>query len=140
MDTCEKLYRLAKRRNIEVVSYPLEAAEALSVPIDGMCAIAIDPDKLRSKADETVKLAHELGHCARGAFYSAQTPLETRGRCECRANTWAIKRLVPFSSLLHAVHNHITEPWELAEHFGVTEDFLRLAIEYYTERQGFRLE
>ena len=36
--------------------------------------------------------------------------------------------------------NGITEVWELAEYFDVTEDFMRWAIAYYTERKNYKFE
>lgn len=48
----------------------MQTAEAFSVPIGGTCAIALDPRKIRSSADEAVKLSHELGHCVYGGFYN----------------------------------------------------------------------
>ncbi len=76
-------------------------------------------------------LAHELGHCETGAFYSLDSAAETRGRCENRANRWAIKTLVPADELLSALQGGITDLWALAEHFDVTEDFMSKAVDYY---------
>ena len=68
-------------------------------------------------ADETVKLAHEMGHCATGSFY----------------NRWAYRRLIPPEALEEAFRRGLREPWELAKHFNVTEPFLRGALEYYRQ-------
>ena len=57
------LYDLAEIHNIGVYWFDLGAAESLSLQMeDGSCAIAMDPWRLPTVADETVKLAHELGH------------------------------------------------------------------------------
>lgn len=82
-------------------------------------------------ADETVKLAHELGHCETGSFYSRTAALDLRQKHENRADRWAIKKLVPKDELEEAVSRGCCEAWELAEHFGVTEPFIRKAVEYY---------
>lgn len=141
MDTREKLYQLASSHNIDIIfNYRLKKVESLSEPIDGTCAIAIDPEKLKSRADETVKLAHELGHCEKFAFYCEDTPLETKGRCEQRANVWAIKRVMPFAELRRAIHQGCSEFWQLADWFDVTEPFARMAVEYYRDRKGYALE
>ena len=56
------LYDLAEIHNIGVYWFDLGAAESLSLQMeDGSCAIAMDPWRLPTVADETVKLAHELG-------------------------------------------------------------------------------
>lgn len=118
----------------------MQTAEAFSVPIGGTCAIALDPTKIRSEADEAVKLSHELGHCVYGGFYNKYTPFDVRAQHENKANAWAVHRLIPWAKLKQAVKSGIAEVWELAEHFDVTEDFMRWAIAYYTERKNYKFE
>lgn len=89
---------------------------------------ALDPRKIRSAADEAVKLSHELGHCIYGGFYNQYTPFDVRAQHENKANAWAVYRLIPWGKLKQAVKSGITEVWELAEYFDVTEDFMALAI------------
>ena len=127
------LYDLAEIHNIGVYWFDLGAAESLSLQMeDGSCAIAMDPWRLPTVADETVKLAHELGHCETGSFYNRYAARDVRQKHENRANKWAYKMLIPEDELKNAVRQGYHEPWELAEYFGVTEAFLRGALEYYT--------
>lgn len=128
------LYDLAEIHNIGVYWFDLGAAESLSLQMeDGSCAIAMDPWRLPTVADETVKLAHELGHCETGSFYSRYAARDVRQKHENRANKWAYKKLIPEDELKNAVRQGYHEPWELAEYFGVTEAFLRGALKYYQE-------
>ena len=66
-----------------------------------------------------------------GSFYSVYTAVDCRQRHENRADKWAIKHLIPVKDLDEAVANGCTEIWELAERFGVTEEFARKAVCYY---------
>ena len=133
------LYRYAEQQNIPVDFRTMTMAEALSIPLpDGACAVAIDPSKLGGTADETEKLAHELGHCATGAFYNRNAPLDERGRCETRAERWAIRQVLPYESLKRAMRQGFTEPAQLAEYFEVSEQMVQKAIEYYTGPCGLR--
>lgn len=68
MDRRTSLFLYAWAHHIDVDYFPMQTAEAFSVPIGGTCAIALDPRKIRSSADEAVKLSHELGHCVYGGF------------------------------------------------------------------------
>ena len=77
-------------------------------------------------------MAHELGHCSTGSFYNRHTPFDVRQCHENRADKWAIKKLVPVAELDQAVAAGYTEFWQLAEYFGVTEDFMKKAVCYYT--------
>lgn len=130
----------ATSQDIDIDWLPLSSLDALSIEHKGEYAIVLDPNKIESSADENTKLAHELGHCLYGGFYSSTTPLYTREKHEYKANVWAVKFLVPWDELHEAVHNGITEPWELAEYFSVTEAFINLALEYYLERKGYSLD
>lgn len=130
----------ATSQDIDIDWLPLSSLDALSIEHKGEYAIVLDPNKIESSADENTKLAHELGHCLYGGFYSSTTPLYTREKHEYKANVWAVKFLVPWDELHEAIHNGITEPWELAEYFSVTEAFIDLALEYYLERKGYSLD
>lgn len=130
----------ATSQDIDIDWLPLSSLDALSIEHKEQYAIVLDPSKIESSADENTKLAHELGHCLYGGFYSSTTPLYTREKHEYKANVWAVKFLVPWDELREAVHNGITAPWELAEYFSVTETFIELALEYYLERKEYSLD
>ena len=82
-------------------------------------------------ADEKVKLAHEMGHCVTGSFYNIYAACDVRQKHENRADKCAIEKLIPKDELNHSVRRGITEIWDLAEYFGVTEDFMRNAVCWY---------
>lgn len=126
------LYTFAEQHGTQVYWFDLQSAESLSLPLqDGSCAIAMNPWYLHTQAEEKVKLAHELGHCETGAFYNRYAARDLRQKHENRANKWAIKKLIPEDELRAAFRDGYREPWELAEYFGVTEDFVHKAIDYY---------
>lgn len=132
MTSLTALYQLAEQEHIAVDCYELRSREALSImTTDGSCAIAIDPFQLRSEQEEREKLAHELGHCVQGAFYNVWASRDLRRRHENQADKWAIHKLIPAGELDQAIADGYTELWQLAEHFGVTEDFMRKAVCLY---------
>lgn len=106
-----------------------------SIPINKSMAlennVCLDYSLLWRGADERVHLAHELGHCATGSFYNRYTPFDIRQKHENRADKWAIKKLISREALNDAVSRGNTTLWELAEYFGVTNDFMRKAICLY---------
>ena len=102
---------------------------------DGDLYIAIDRDRVESAADEEVRLLHETGHCMTGSFYCQHTAYESRERLEARANRWAIKERLPLKELRRAIKRCLPHnDCELAEELGLTVDFVRKAIQYYTDR------
>ena len=132
MKSLEELYRIAQQQNITVDLFPLGKREALSLmDLSGDCYIAIDPGKISGQSDERNKLAHELGHCCTGAFYNQYSHYDCRKRHENRADRWAIRQLIPASDLDDAIALGCTEIWQLAEHFSVSEDFIRKAVCYH---------
>lgn len=126
------LYAYAERRNIDVDWIPMRRATSLSVPLGDRYAIALDPWKLGSLAQETVCLAHELGHCETGSFYNQYAALDVRQRHENRADKWAIQHLIPVEELDEAVADGCEDIPALSEHFCVTEDLMRKAVCWYT--------
>ena len=128
----QNLYTFARQQNIEVIPYPMEKNGSMSVMReDGVCFIGMDDSVRDGSVQERVHLGHELGHCATGSFYSIHTAIDCRQRHENRADKWAIQALIPVEELDTAIAEGCTEVWELAERFGVTEDFIRKTVCYY---------
>ncbi len=126
------LYNDAEQRGIDVDWVPMMRASSLSVPLPGNAyAIAINPWKMDSVARETVCLAHELGHCVTGSFYNPYAKIDIRKKHENRADKWAIQRIIPVDDLDEAVGEGCEDLPSLADHFGVTEDFMRKAVCWY---------
>lgn len=128
------LYEIAEKDNIKVDCYSLKHNPSLPImDTDEDCFIAIDPMQLMSENDERMRLAHELGHCKTGAFYDRNSRLSNKNQCERKAEVWAIKKLIPKDEIKKAVKFGYIELWELAEYFGVAEDFMSKAIDYYKQ-------
>lgn len=128
----QRLYDLAKQQNIEVLDYPLPQTGSMSVMLEeGACFVGMDAAVRDGDVQERVHLGHELGHCVTGSFYNIHAAIDCRQRHENKANKWAIQQLIPVDALDDAIAQGCTEIWELAERFGVTEDFMRKAVCYY---------
>lgn len=125
-----ELYDIADNNNISVYHYELNPVKSMSVP----GAIGIDTDCIETTLEEKEHLAHELGHCMLGAFYTVISPYELKSQKEYKANRWATQKLVPFPELLDALKNGIAELWELAEYFEVSEDTIKNAFTLYESK------
>ena len=80
---------------------------------------------------ETVCLAHELGHCETGAFFTYRAQAAEITSCELRAERWAICFLLPYDDLCRQIAAGLQVPHALAEHFEVPEAMVLDAIAYY---------
>lgn len=126
------LYEIANEQNIEVLEYSMPVNESMSVMDNsGQCYIGVDPNIRDGNVQERVHIAHELGHCVTGSFYNRYSNFDCRQRHENRADKWAIHQLITEDELDQAVAEGYTEVWELAERFGVTEQFMKKAICLY---------
>ena len=134
METTE-LYKIADKSGVQIDRFNMPDNRSASISYMDKLFVALDPSV--SGAEERVCLAHELGHCETMSFYNIYSPLDVRGKHERRANIWAIKAMVPLSAYKHALKRGFEDIYSLAEYFGVTEDFMREAVNYYksTEQQ-----
>lgn len=122
------LYARAEQEGIEVDDFQMREVVSASFPENW---IAIDTKRIKTRKEEKVILAHEIGHCETGSFYNVYSPCDIRARHEYRANKRAYQILVPHDDLIDAVNKGITETWDLAEYFDVPCDFMEKAIEYW---------
>lgn len=140
MNSLDDLYDFADSEGIEVFAFSLPSVGSLStMDSSGACYIGIDPFVLKNGRDETVRLAHELGHCVTGSFYNIYATCDIRAKHERAADKWAIKKLVPEDELKRAIDQGLTEPWELSEYFDVTLPFIKKAMEFYREQALSRM-
>lgn len=135
MTILEDLYSIAEDEEIEIYAFDLPFVGSLStMETNGTCCIGIDPFAIDSHEEETVRLAHELGHCITGSFYNVYAVCDLRAKHELRADKWAIKKLVPKDELRCAVEAGFIETWELSEYFDLPEPFIRKAVTFYKEQ------
>lgn len=128
----QDLYDIAHEQNIEVIQYPMRENGSMSIMTqNGLCYIGMDESIQDGGVQERVHLSHELGHCISGSFYNIHAAIDSRQRHENRADKWAIQHLISQDDLDNAVANGLTEIWELAEFFGVTEELMKKAVCYY---------
>lgn len=128
----QALYEIAMQQNIEILPYPMKENGSMSIMLDdGACYIGLDESIRDNGIQERVHLGHELGHCATGSFYNIYAAIDYRQRHENRADKWAIRQLIPVDDLDKAVADGCCEIWDLAEHFGVTEELMKKAVCYY---------
>ena len=123
------LFDIAESSGIEVIYRDVPVCQSISMP----GYICLDYGLLWGGASERVHLAHELGHCETGSFYNRHSPCDLRQKHERRADKWAILTLIPEETLKRKISAGYTEPWDLAEQFNVTEEFMRKALAYYRD-------
>ena len=77
--TLDELYVYAQAKRIDVDDFPMRELKSASFPENW---ITMDSRKLKTKAEEKVILAHEVGHCETGSFYNIHSSFDVRGKHE----------------------------------------------------------
>lgn len=132
METIE-LYQEAEDSSIPIMVLDIPQTGSMCIQAEsGRCYIGMDYGILPDEANRRVHLAHELGHCKTGAFYNRWAAQDVRRKHENRADKWAIQRMIPEDALDDAVADGCTDIYSLADRFGVTEDFMKRAVCWYT--------
>ena len=127
------LYQEAKDTDIPILILDIPKTGSMCMQSESeRCYIGMDYGVLPEESVRRVHLAHELGHCKTGAFYNRWAARDVRKKHENRADKWAVNKLIPVDELDQAVADGHTELWDLADHFGVTEEFMRKAVCWYT--------
>ena len=124
----ESLFEYASSRGHEIQFLNLTENKAVTIE-NGRFYITLA--KNLSRTEEKELAAHELGHCEYGGTYCRSSKYCTKARAEYRANKWAYYQLVPPDEITECVHNGIVTPWELAEYFEVSCEFMCKALGYY---------
>lgn len=129
--TADAVYCDLEEHGVVVFEYPMKKGPCISSQ-DGF--LAIDSRDLTS-TEEYTALIHERGHFKSGAFYTPYSPYQIKAQAEYRADRSAILDSIPYSEMAMQLNSGL-ELWELAEHFGVTEDYCLKAYLFYKDRYG----
>ncbi len=122
-----ELYEAAEELGVEIYTGNIPNCVSFSIP----GYVALDYRLIEDGREERCAAAHELGHNARSAFYLRDDPLYIKQRCENKANRWAIKKLIPEDEFTKALQLGLTEVWEIADYFNVTEEYAYMAMWFY---------
>lgn len=135
MTTYEWLYQQATDQGVHVIDdAPLPAPfRGLYTRAGEQAVIWICPQM--TEPQRTCVLAEEIGH-----HFTSYGDERTMGywqisQQETRAIAKAIELLLPWDKLRRILLQNNWTRWELAEHLGVTEEFLRWALTYYQVKQ-----
>lgn len=134
IEKLDRLYILAEENNIPIDEECPKDLISMSVRLSNgnkIIGLSNDESLVYTKLE---RLAHEMGHCMTDSFYVGYSPFELRAKHENKADAWATNKIVPFADLCEAVKNGIREPWQLAEHFGVSQSFIEKAINIHAHR------
>ena len=125
----DELYEIAESENIDIYSAALPLTKSASIMDDELnCYIGIDYEQISTTSDEKMHLAHEIGHCIKGAFYNRHSKLDLISKHEYSADKWACENLLPKDEMEAAFRKGYVEVWQIAEYFDVPERLVKKAL------------
>lgn len=134
--TLDELYEFAESENIDIYAAALPLSQSVSIMDDNFnCYIGIDYDLIHSSVEEKRKLAHEIGHCVKGAFYNRHSELDLISKHEYSADKWACEKLLPKEEMQRAFLEGFVEVWQLAEYFDVPEELVKKALWIHFDKE-----
>lgn len=124
-------------QQITLLPYDMDGlSDAASLCVGRKYGIFIDPKQCKTMRQLKTVLSHEVGHCSTGALHSANSPYDLIARHEYKADRWAIERYIPAQEISQAMRAGYTEPWQLADYFDLSEEYIKKALHYWTECRG----
>ena len=135
MNKFEKLCQTASDIDVDIVDYPFTSDRFKGLYCDG--TIALNQD-ICADSEKACILAEELGHhFTTVGNITDQKETENRKQ-ERRARVWAYNEMISLSDLVDSYKDGCRSRYEIAEHLGVTEEFLQECLDYFHEKYGFK--
>lgn len=132
MNKLLSMYDHLVKQGVYLFTWDLGDKKATTLEMGGDYAIFVDFDNIETLREETVVVYHEAGHIMTGATHKVSSPYDLVEKHEVKAWKYAVTHLISAEELDRAVADGHTELDDLADHFGVTADFMRKAVCYYT--------
>lgn len=136
MTQMEKLEQEAFDQGVPVDYINFKSQRLSGLYIDG--SIALRKGMATNKSADV--LAEELGHYHTTAGDILDQSSANNRKQERTARLWAYNKRIGLSGIIQGFRQHCHSRYELAECLGVTEEFLKEALECYREKYGCMVE
>lgn len=114
-------------------SYGLSGScDSITIKVGGRFGVFMDDMKIRTRAQELDAASHEWAHIVSDATYGVDAPAAVRMKAETRATRTQIERVIPYVEMLKAMRTGDATAFALAERFGIPEELVHKAYDYYT--------
>lgn len=131
--TYEELLLSPDADGVGIVDYNFQSERIDGLYCNGMIAIS---DKLHTNAERFCILAEELGHHHTSAGDIIDQSSAANRKQELRARAWAYNKLIGLTGIVDCCKSKCQCIADMADHLGVSEDFLKEAIHYYRSKYG----
>lgn len=128
MNKLECLEDEAYAEGIDIIDYNFNSDNIKGLYVDGIIALN---QKIETTNERTCILAEELGHHETSFGNILDQSVTANRKQEYKARIWAYKKIISPEDLFSAFKSGCRNRYEIAEHIGVTEEFLEEALAYF---------
>ena len=128
MNKLECLEDEAFEEGIDIIDYHFNSDNIKGLYVDGTIALN---QKIETTSEKTCILAEELGHYETSFGNILDQSVTSNRKQEYKARIWAYKKIISPEDLFSAFKSGCRNRYEIAEHIGVTEEFLEEALAYF---------
>lgn len=133
MNTYERLEDEACKDGIDVVPYHFKSKRIKGLYSDNVIGIN---KNIKTEKEKACVLAEELGHYHTSSGNIIDLSDVRNQKQELRARSWAYDKQIGLIGIINAYKHGCQNLYEMAEYLGVTEEFLKKALQRYRNRYG----
>ena len=133
MNMYERLQDQACADGIDVMDYHFSSERIKGLYCNGSIAIRHD---IPTQAEKSCVLAEELGHYYTTTGNILEQSVAANRKQELRARAYGYNLRIGLRGIVAAYEAGCQNQYEIAEHLGVTEEYLIDALEYYRSKYG----
>ena len=133
MITFERIYQAYTDEGLYLNVTFNQPMDAAIIELRGSYGVFLDALQYKTQMDMKAAMMHEYGHGATGATHKLYSPHQIVEKHEFTANKKAATTFLPPEAFEEAFAYGFREAWELAEWFGIPEERVVWAWEYYAQ-------
>ncbi|GAU79515.1 ImmA/IrrE family metallo-endopeptidase [Fusibacter sp. 3D3] len=123
-----------EKKNIAFVEHKIPVKDVKGLYFDE--TIILDQSQIETEAEMACILAEEIGHYETSVGNILDQDSLKNIKQEKMARRWAHKKLIPLEKFIDCFKYGCHNPYEVAEHIGVTSEFLEETVNTYMQIYG----
>ncbi len=133
MTTYERLASSSDAEGVTIYDRKFRSPRIKGLYCDGNIAVS---DNLNTDAEKACVLSEELGHYHTTEGIILEMSDDSNRKQELRARLWGYNKLIGLHGIISCYKTGCQTAYDMAEHLGVTEEFLLEALQCYRNKYG----
>ena len=133
MTTYERLASSSDAEGVTIYDRKFRSPRIKGLYCDGNIAVS---DNLNTDAEKACVLSEELGHYHTTEGIILEMSDDGNRKQELRARLWGYNKLIGLHGIISCYKTGCQTAYDMAEHLGVTEEFLLEALQCYRNKYG----